>query len=507
MRVLIGAIIQETNTFSPVPGDIDDFRSLYYLKGEDIPRALSESSTEISGMYEVFRASGHRVIPTVAAMATSGGRLTNETYERLRDDLLTPTLAGPRPDAVLLALHGAMCTEKEDDGDGAILRDLRDAIGAECPVFVTHDLHANLTEQRARLCDALIGYRTSPHIDHRETGVRAAQLLVRTLATGAKPKNVMRKIPMIAPSVRQNTSLSPLGPIMERARKFEGNQLTPAVSCFWMQPWLNVKEAGASVNVVSYGSVRDAQHILNELGQSIWRTRHELDVKLWNSRDAIRDVKRKEGRPFVFSDTGDAPPAGAPGDSNYLLQDFIDEGFDDLVLLTLRDGDAAREMHAAGVGATLTVDLGGAISSVHCFPRKYTGCVRRLSDGRFRYEGPIARGQEANIGASAIFQIGRIHVLVHERSALSHDPAIFKSFGYDVKKAKIVVAKSPTQFRACYEPIAAGIYEIETPGISTVNLTSLDFNRIPRPAYPFDPDDRVAQSWFSKVPGGEELSE
>ncbi len=497
MRIVVGAIIQETNTFSCVPGQIENFRALYYLKGGDIFRHLADSSTEISGMWSALRTSGHELIPTVAAMATSGGRLTRGTYETLRDDLLLPIRSTSTADAVLLALHGAMSTEIDDDGDSALLTDIRDAVGAGCPIFVTHDLHANLTRRRVSLCDALVGYRTAPHIDHHETGARAARLLLRTIASGEKPKNFLRKIPMIAPSVKQNTSISPLGPIMKRAQQFEGNELTPSVSCFWMQPWLDVKEAGAAVNVVCYGTEHDAQPILGELGESMWQTRHELDLNLWSAKAAIHDVKQRQARPFVFADTGDAPPGGAPGDSNHLLQAFIDEEVEELVLLTLLDAKAVRQMHDAGIGSLLTVSLGGSIDSAHYFPRTYTGRVGKLSDGYFRYEGPIARGQEAQIGLSAIFEIGPIHVLVHERPAFSHDPAIFKAFGYDVRQAKIIVAKSPTQFRACYEPIAAGIYEIETPGICTVNLRSLDFKRVPRPMFPFDPDDVVQRAFHS----------
>jgi microcystin degradation protein MlrC len=494
VRIILGAIIQETNTFSPAPGTLDQFRTVFYLKGDEIPQRLSDSSVEISGMYEVLGPLGHTLVPTVAAMATSGGRLSRRTYETLRDDLLRPVRSGAKADAVLLALHGAMSTEDEDDGDGALLAELRNVVGPECPVFVTHDLHANLTQKRVVLCDALVGYHTAPHVDHRQTGARAARLLLRTLTSGKRPQNFLRKIPMLAPSVKQNTSIPPLALIIRRAQALEKNDLTPSISCFWMQPWLDVNEAGAAVNVVCYGNEHDAQPILDELGEQIWQTRHELDLNLWKVEAAIRDVRRKQGRPFVFADTGDAPSGGAPGDSNYLLQAFVDAGMDDLALLTLLDANAARQMHAAGTGALLTLQLGGSVDSINFAPKQYRGRVGRLSVGRFCYEGPIARGQEAEIGLSGIFQIGPIHVLVHEKPAFSHDPAIFKAFGYDVRQAKIVVAKSPTQFRACYEPIAAGIYEIETPGICTVNLRDLKFTRIPRPMFPFEPDEVVERT-------------
>ena len=170
MRIAIGAVLQETNTFSPVPSTLDHFRGVYYAEGEEVRSKLLDSSTEISGFYDVLEEGGGcQVVPTVAAMAVSGGRVDLATYAALRDALLG-RLEAARPDAVLLALHGAMCTEEADDGDGLLLADVRSVVGAECPIFVTHDLHANLTRHRAALCDAVVGYRTAPHVDHRSTG-------------------------------------------------------------------------------------------------------------------------------------------------------------------------------------------------------------------------------------------------------------------------------------------------------------------------------------------------
>lgn len=489
-RIAIGAVLQESNTFSPVPGTLDHFRTVYYLRGDEIFR-LAGSSTEVSGFLDVAANTGYELIPTVAAMATSGGRLCGQTFETLRDDLLLPISAAGRVDAVVLALHGAMSVEDEDDGDGQLLEELRSAVGPHCPIFITHDLHANITKRKTTLSDALIGYHTAPHVDHRETGQRAARLLMRTLKTGEVPKNYFRKVPMLAPSVKMNTSIRPLGPIIRRAEEIERNRETPAVSVFWMQPWLDVLEAGAAVNVVSYAADEAAQPVLRELARLIWETRHELDVDLWQATDAIRDALSQPGKPCIFADTGDAPPGGAPGDSNYLLKEFLAEKIGQNVVLPLADAAAVRQMHEAGQGATIRVPLGGSVDRTHFRPEPFTGEVVRLTDGKFTYKGPIARGQQADIGLSAVFRIGSVHVLVHEKPAFSHDPSIYEHAGITWRDAKIVVAKSPTQFRACYEEFAAKIYEIETPGITTVNLRALSFDRIPRPMYPFDSDSEV----------------
>jgi microcystin degradation protein MlrC len=297
-----------------------------------------------------------------------------------------------------------------------------------------------------------------------------------------------------------NTSLPPLRDVIQYAQQLEKNPQIPSISCFWMQPWLDVPEAGAAVNVVCYGDRSHADQAINELATIIWKTRHDLEVRLWQVQQAVQDALRQDRGPCVFADTGDAPPGGAPGDSNYILGALVDAQFPEIALLTLTDAVAARRMHEAGVGATLTLPLGGSIDKINFRPREFSGRVGTLSDGRFTYEGPIASGQEAQMGRAGVFEIGPIRVLVHEKTAYSHDPAIFRSVQLEPRQARVVVAKSPTQFRACYEPIAHKIYEVETPGICTVNLRKLTYHRIPHPIYPFDPEEIVERTFQASLP-------
>lgn len=262
-----------------------------------------------------------------------------------------------------------------------------------------------------------------------------------------------------------------------------------------MQPWLDVADAGAAVVVAAFHDGNREQAALRELGDVVWRTRHDLEVDLWQAEDAIRDAMAKPRGPCVLADTGDPPAGGAPGDSNYLLTAIVDAGVDRTVLVSLRDPAAARAMHAAGRGAELTLMLGGAFDRANFTPRPFTGRVEALSEGRMVYEGPLVRGQEADIGPAGVFAIRTIHVLVHEGPAFSHDAALYRSVGLRPEDAHIVVVKSPTQFRACYESMAHEIYEIETPGICTVKLQQLVFERVPLPMYPLDRDDSVERAF------------
>jgi len=501
LRIAIGALMQETNSFSPVPGTEDHFRG-GLLRGAEIRDRLHNAPGEVAGFYDVLEEAGVEVAPTLSAKGVSAGRLSRKTYEALRDELLAAIVGAGRLDGILLALHGALALEHDDDGDGRLLDELREVVGRQCLVVITHDLHANITSRRASLCDAIVGYKTAPHIDQRETGAHAARLLLRSLSTGVRPRNVARKIPMMAPSVKMNTTIDPLRAIVARARETEKNPETPAVSVFWMQPWLDVAEAGAAVAVVSFGDDAAARAATASLGDEVWDTRHGLDVDLWQATDAIEDALAQEGHPCVFADTGDAQTGGAPGDSNILLDAFLAGGANRAArptLMTLYDPEAACVMHASEEGAEMTLTLGGAVDRAHFTPRQYRGRVGRRSDGRFINEGRAARGKEGNMGRAGVFEIGAIRVVVHESPTFSLDPGTYRSVGLAAEEAQIVVAKSPTMFRANYEEMAHKIYEVETPGICDVNLQRLEFERLPRPMYPFDPEAEVEKAFRAQA--------
>ena len=141
------------------------------------------------------------------------------------------------------------------------------------------------------------------------------------------------------------------------------------------------------------------------------------------------------------------------------------------------------------MGATVSLKIGGAFYRKHSKPVKVTGRVRLISDGRWVAR---ARGYNTGImtcmGRSVVLEVGQVQILMAEKSAMTVDPALFRSHGIDPLYCQIVVVKSPNGFRAAYEPIAKAIFMVDTPGVSTANLKTLPFRRVPRPLYPLDLD-------------------
>lgn len=187
MHLLLAAFSHETNTFSPQKTQLQEFfrNPNVPLTGEEAIRSRRGTGSSIGGYIDYLESENISFDLAVAASAQPSGVVTNDTYERIAS-LITDALAAKHYDGVLLDLHGAMVVEGFDDGEGELLRRLRE-INSTIPIGVTLDMHANNYAALISKVTVLTGYHTYPHIDMSDAGRRCAKLLVRTLRKEIKP--------------------------------------------------------------------------------------------------------------------------------------------------------------------------------------------------------------------------------------------------------------------------------------------------------------------------------
>lgn len=486
MRILIGAIVQESNTFSPCPSDMDSFESNISLYGDELLGLGIDN--EVRGGLQALRDHGATPVPTLCLYAVSGGVFRAAAFAELKQRLIeTIEAAAGDYDGVMFAMHGAMSAENEGDVEGALLEDIRRLIGDK-PLVLSLDLHANVTRKMVRLSDAIVGYRTFPHTDFYETGYRAAELLLSIIRTGERPYMAYRKIPMIIPAENQQTMYGPFKELWDEAKVGEEHGDSIVSSLFPVQSWLDVAETGASVVVVGEDRER-AEREADRLADELWRKRHAFDVTLHRVHDIVELARRLQGAegPIVISDSADSPGAGATGDSPAVLRQLLECGADrDLnVLLVITDAPAVDAAIRAGVGNDIEVLVGHTIDT-RGEPLRIKGSVVRIGDGRFRLGGGHARNTVARMGRCVIVEIGKISLLIGERSVFSGDPSMYRTMGLEPTSADIVLVKSASQFRADYDALSRHIYILNTPGSSPADIRSLPFRCIQRPFYPFD---------------------
>jgi microcystin degradation protein MlrC len=239
--------------------------------------------------------------------------------------------------------------------------------------------------------------------------------------------------------------------------------------------------------VVTNGNAMSADRYAAELARKFWDSRREFDLKLVPPKHAIRQALRIEGGPVVLAESSDSTGSGSPGDSTGVLKELLAANLSEPAAIFLVDPDGVAQAAAAGVGAAVSLEIGGKFDRVNSKPVQVSGRVRLISDGRWvaRARG-YNTGIEVQMGRAAVLQVGQVRILLAERSAMTVDPELYRSHGIDPCHMKIVVVKSPNGFRAAYKPIAKAIFLVDTPGVSTANLRTLPFQRVPRPIYPLD---------------------
>jgi microcystin degradation protein MlrC len=489
LRVAIAELKQETNTFVPRPTTLADFAAWHLWTGDDLIAGLGDTNSEVAGFLDVLADVGIEAVPLLATFAISGGPVTTETFQALLADLLSRLEAAAPFDAVLLALHGAMVTAAEDDPDGVMISAVRDVIGPDVPLVVSMDLHANLTRRSIEASDAIVGFRTSPHIDQRETGQRAARLLVGMLRDGVRPVQAMVKVPMVVPASPHMHHLpGPFQRLMRAAAAAEtGNVLSASV--FTVQPWLDIAEMGFATVAVTDGDPELASAIAQDLAALAWKEREAfLELELVPIAEAIARAVAAPAGPVVLSDLADGTGAGSPGDATAVIAGLLAADLTEPAYICVRDPAAAEAAIAAGLGAEVDLSVGAKLDTIYNQPVRLLGVVTFAGPARFRFGGGGYTGVEMDMGRCAVVRAGQVSVLILGNAVMTVDPAMYRAVGLEPERARIVVVKSHIQFRAGYDDIAREIILLDSPGMSSDHLEALPFRRIPRPMFPFDRD-------------------
>ena len=489
-RVLYGQLEHETNSFSIVPTDIGSFRAMWYLKGADIPARLRGTNSEIGGFLDAGERHGWTMVPTLAALAYSSGPMRRDVWEEIAAAFTEPAERDGPFDGVLLALHGACITETAEDAEGVLLARLRAIVGPTVPIAVTLDLHANVSDRMAAVADMLCSYRTHPHTDIRETGHRAAALLHRAMAGEIRPRVVVARRPLLTGLCGGRTDRGPMLPVLAEAQASESRPGILDVSVNAGFPYGDVAHAGPTVTVTGEGDRADLQAVAEPIMDRVWQSRGEIVDRALSVDEAVALARGRacDGRPLVIADFSDNPGGGAYGDATNLLKAMLDDGLENAAFGALRDGPAATALHAAGQGATVTLDVGGRTDPRFGGPPlRLSGEVTAVTDGGFVCDGPMWTGVAQSLGPSAILRVGGVDILIGTNLMQVTDLQMFIANGIDPRRKATVALKSNQHFRAAFEPIAAAVLLADSGGLNTADYGTLPYHRLRRPIWPLDP--------------------
>jgi len=488
MRIAIGQLWQETNTFNPLPTTRADFEAFGLLRGAELVRQMAETN-ELGGFIQSLRRWPEQpeIVGLVRLPAWPSGRATSQTFEWLQRELLGALERALPVDGVLLALHGALAADEHPDVEGEILTAVRKLVGS-APVVATLDLHANVTPEMVAAADALVLYHTAPHVDVFETGQRGVAVLRRILVGGARPVTALVKVPCVLPAERANTELAS-GVSAELKCKLQQLEARPEVltaGLATVQPWLDVPQLGSAVIVTTDGQPDLAEQASRDLAAELWQRREEYMPELWSIEDAVRMAHENRAGLVVLSDAADATTSGAPGDSVWLLRELLKYEWPRSVLLTLVAPDIVGIADQLGVGQSWSGPVGRVRDRQFGIAIPLTADIERVFDARFVLNGHLGRNLPIDMGRAAVLRTGEIRIVVTSRSGPHFAPELFQAAGYDPFAAAVVVAKSPAGFRAVYGPKASAIYSVRAPGCAPSDFWKYEYEHRPQPLWPWE---------------------
>jgi microcystin degradation protein MlrC len=489
MRIAVGQMCQETNTFNPLPTTRQNFEQVGVLDGAELVERMADTN-ELGGFIQSLRRWPERpeVVGLGRLWAWPGGRATRETAGWLCGTMVEALRRQPPVDGVLLALHGALVADGMPDVEGEVLQAVRAVIGPATPLVATLDLHANVTARMVAAADALVLYHTAPHLDVFETGGRGAAVLRRILVEGARPVRAFQKLPLVVPAERANTQDpdSVSHGLRLRLQELEARPGVLSAGLATVQPWLDIPEFGSAVVVVTDGDAEAARAECAGLAAEVWRRRRDYLPELVPLDEAVRAAHANADGLVVLSDSADATTSGAPGDSTWLLRELLKYDWPRPALVPLVAPEVVAAAQRLGAGAELTASLGGVRDRRFSQPLALTACVERVFDARFVISGHLARNLPVDMGPSAVLRRANVHVVVTSRSGPHFAPELFRAAGLNPFAASVLVAKSPCGFRAAYAARAKRILVVRAPGCAPSDFWHYEYRHIPRPLWPWD---------------------
>ena len=501
-RIAVGGFLHETNTFAPTKATYDDFVHgggwPGMTQGADVLKVMRHINVGLAGFVEAAEGNAWELVPTIACGASPSAHVTKDAFERIVKVMVYGIRAAGPLDAVYLDLHGAMVAEHYDDGEGEILARVRQAIGKDLPLVVSLDLHANVTPEMVEYADALIAYRTYPHVDMADTGRAAAKHLALLLKSKQKFAKAFRQLPFLIAISWQCTNDQPTKGIYQKLAALKSDAV-PTLSFAPGFPAADFPDCGPSV--FAYGRTQaDADAAADAMVNIVAGHEDDFDGRIYSPDDGVRlamELARTATKPIVIADTQDNPGAGGDSDTTGMLRALVRNKATKAAIGVIYDPTSAKAAHEAGVGATVALALGGKSGIPGDTPYQESFIVEKLSDGKFVAPGPYFGGREMDMGPSAALRIGDVRVVVSSHKAQLADQSMYRYVGIEPTEQAILVNKSSVHFRADFESIAEKLLICAAPGAMPADTATLPWTRL-RPGIRIKPNGPVFSSQPSR---------
>jgi microcystin degradation protein MlrC len=485
-RIAIAGFLLESVTFIDELTTLEQFR-VHETSGIEVIEGHRGANTPTGGFIDVCERENVELVPILHTSGGAAGPATDEAYDHYLHRILAGLADAGPIDGVLLDLHGAMTTPTRLDADAETLERVRKIVGSDVRVVVALDYHANLDERTIAPADAVFGYHYSPHTDMAATGARAANCLLRTLKGEIAPVWAIAKPGVMVPSIFSATGMQPLKAIVDRSiAEGERSSTYLDVSVFAGFSYADVPNCGFAVVAVADGDRARASEVAERFAADV-----QLNQEALNHQELIHSVNGGIERAQSIVAQGRRPVvllehADRMHDSTYVLRAVLERRLGRTAIPLVWDPRAAASAIAAGVGARVTIPVGGHTSDRTGGPVTVEGTVIFAGSRQYRATGPYFTGRLVNLGPTAVIDTGEVVLSITSEPSTAVDDDCLTQFGMSLGDFDYIVLRSKTHFRAFFEPVAAEILIIDTPDWGPADLRTLPYRHVPVDRiYPF----------------------
>ena len=481
-RIFTATLGTETNTFSPLPTGLDTFQESCLFRSGSYGDRVPMFGVPLAVWHQLAHARGWHTTESLCAFAMPAGRTVKKVYEAFRDEILTDLRAAMPVDAVLLSLHGAMVADGYDDAEGDLLAAVRRAVGAEVPIGVELDLHANVSRQKLEAATVMVLFKEYPHVDISDRAEEVFELIADTVEGKTKP--VMGWFDCRTVGIF-HTTRQPMRGFVDRCVALEGKNSVLSISIVHGFPWADVADMGSKIIVITDRDKEKAERLAGELGREFFQLRQATQPHYTTLEDAMARARSHAlPRPLVLADVSDNAGGGAGSDSTFILDAIIKCGVKEAAIGMFWDPMAVRIAFEAGEGARLDVRLGGKLSPASGPPLDLRVTVTGLRRDAYVRFGERDKNFHS-VGDMAAFSIDGIVVVCNTRRTQCLSLDCFTNLGIEPATQRVIVVKSMQHFYAAFAPLASDILYVAVPGTVAPNFHELAYAKASKNQWPF----------------------
>jgi len=472
MKIALAGMGHESNTFNKYTTGLETFT---LLSGDDF-RQKKHKNSSVDGIYDTLLKSKADVIPLFFANAIPSGTIRADAYEYIKSRIIDALCKNQPNDGICLALHGSMAVEGINDPEGDLLEAIRQITGHEIPIICSLDMHATVTERMVILADGYTVFRTAPHIDSFETGVRAAEMMLKAQSTSKKPVNVFTKIPLLISGEQSETRVDPAKKLFESLNEYDKQPGVLCSSYIMGFPWADSPFGGAGALVTGWhDNTNNLKKLAEKMANIFWEKRADFtfSTPAMTPEQAIQTAISATVYPVIISDSADNPTAGASQDTTQFLRLMIESDLNNALYTCVADPEAYNQCTNYKPNETFTLTFGGYYSG-----KEYE---------RFTTNAKLINLSDSEGTLYAILQSNNITFTISNKRCATYDPETLRDIGIEPEGFNTISIKAGYLSPEFQEMSKKSILAL-TDGDTALNLAGLPYVKTPRPIYPLDPD-------------------